>query len=133
MKIIVCVDNSFGMTFNNRRQSRDKVLIDDIIDTVKDGRLFMSEYSLPLFEGEKVFADEDYLEKAGENDYCFVEREDISDFGDEINEIILYKWNRDYPSDFKFDFDFDDFTLVMSEDFTGNAHEKITKEVYRFE
>ena len=37
MKVIVILDDNLGMLFNNRRQSRDRVLIDDIIKTVKEG------------------------------------------------------------------------------------------------
>ena len=31
MKIIVCLDDYGGMLFNSRRQSRDRMLIDDIM------------------------------------------------------------------------------------------------------
>ena len=42
MKIIVCLDDNNGMLFNNRRQSRDKTVVEDIISvyqnsTDKDG------------------------------------------------------------------------------------------------
>ena len=43
MKIIVCIDKNNGMMFNNRRQSQDKILIDDIIKVTKDKKLYMKK------------------------------------------------------------------------------------------
>ena len=48
MKIIVCVDNEYGMMFNNRRQSRDREVIHDIIHNI-EGVLWIGEYSKELF------------------------------------------------------------------------------------
>ena len=45
LKVIVILDDNLGMLFNNRRQSRDRVLIDDIIKTVKDNKIYIEEYS----------------------------------------------------------------------------------------
>ena len=39
MKIIVCLDDNSGMMFNRRRQSRDRVVIDDIIACAQGGEL----------------------------------------------------------------------------------------------
>ena len=44
LKVIVILDDNLGMLFNNRRQSRDRVLIDDIIKTVKDNKIYIEEY-----------------------------------------------------------------------------------------
>lgn len=35
MNVIVCVDDNNGMLFNKRRQSRDKAVIDKIINITK--------------------------------------------------------------------------------------------------
>lgn len=51
MKLILCVDVDNGMTFNDRRQSRDREVIKDIVRYVGKGRIFISEYSRNLFEG----------------------------------------------------------------------------------
>ena len=47
-----------------------------------------------------------------------------------IESVILYKWNRRYPSDTKFDLDLNGWTLISTTDFPGSSHEKITEEVY---
>ena len=50
MKLIVCIDDNGGVAFNHRRQSRDRFLIDDIIEGLRGEKIFIEEYSLPLRE-----------------------------------------------------------------------------------
>ena len=50
---------------------------------------------------------------------------------DRIEKVILFKWNRNYPADTFFSLDLSGYTLEKTEDFAGNSHEKITKEIYR--
>ena len=50
MEIIVCLDDYGGMLFNSRRQSRDRLLIEDIISNLGDKKLYIYEYSQILFE-----------------------------------------------------------------------------------
>ena len=47
-----------------------------------------------------------------------------------IEKIIVFWWNRHYPSDRKFDLDLSKWNKVSKEEFAGYSHEKITKEVY---
>ena len=39
MQIIVCVDDRGGMLFNKRRQSRDRVLIADVLSELGDKKI----------------------------------------------------------------------------------------------
>ena len=43
---------------------------------------------------------------------------------------MLYRWNRRYPSDLKFDLPLEGFTLRQRQEFAGYSHPKITEEVY---
>lgn len=130
MKIVVCLDDNNGLLFNNRRQSSDKEVIKDIIQTAK-GKLFINTFSKKLFmDFPCVIVDDLFLYNARQEDYCFVENLSIKNYEDRINEIIIYYWNRSYPADMFFDIDLSQFTLVLFNEFVGNAHEKITKEVY---
>ncbi|MBR3594123.1 MAG: ribonuclease Z [Clostridia bacterium] len=133
MHLIVCLDKSGGMSLFGKRQSKDRVLRADILDSV-DTRLWMSEYSFSQFEEEsdKVLVDSDYLNKAGENDYCFLELEDAEAALSVAKTVTVYNWNRAYPSDRKFPVaDYKSrWQLLSAEDFVGSSHEKITKEVY---
>ena len=95
-----------------------------------NNRLLMNEYSSNLFECENVVVDNDFLKNALFSDYCFVENESIADYTQDIERVVLFKWNKVYPSDFKLDFDFSVFSLKESFDFEGNSHELITCEVW---
>ena len=55
----------------------------------------------------------------------------IKYFNDKIEKLIVFKWNREYPSDFSLDIDLSQWSLISTTDFKGNSHEKITMEVYK--
>ena len=129
MKIIICVDDDNGMLFNNRRQSRDRNVIEKIYEITKGQNLWITEFSSSLFD-ERATVDEDMLEKAEADDFCFIENLSLLPYKNKIDTLYLFKWNRRYPSDVKFDFILDGFNLVQTEYFAGNSHEKITLEVY---
>ena len=135
MKIIVCIDNDGGMLFNNRRQSRDRVLIDDVIRMTEGKRLYIDAYSELLFAdfGGRYTIDSDMLDNACEADYCFVENKTLSEHLDRIDEITVYRWNRLYPSDVKLDIELESngFRACETAEFAGYSHEKITKEIFR--
>lgn len=133
MIAIVCVDDSFGMLFNNRRQSRDAMLNKKIIELSNGSKLWMNSYSYKIFEEidkGNINVAEDFLEEARTGEFCFVENKDLKPFNRYIERIILFKWNRSYPNDFTFDMPMCEFKLSESIDFAGNSHKKITMEVY---
>ena len=130
MKIVVCIDDNNGLLFNNRRQSSDMEVINDILRTTK-GNLLINSFSKNLFRDFPcVIADDLFLHNAKEDVYCFVENISIKNYKDKINELIIYHWNRLYPADMFFDMDLSQFTLVSRTEFAGKSHKKITKEVY---
>ena len=51
MTVAVCVDDKMGMLFNHRRQSRDKVLIDDLMNIAE--KVKINGFSEELFEDYK--------------------------------------------------------------------------------
>ena len=61
--------------------------------------------------------------------FCFVEGENLAGYEGKITEIVLYKWNRDYPADVFFEVDLSKWRLEERKDFSGYSHEKITKEL----
>lgn len=134
MKIIVCLDDKNGMLFNRRRQSRDSALRGNVLEMTGSERLWMNSYSAAQFEElpDRVEVDEDFLDKAGENDFCFLENADISAYAGQVTGVIIYRWNREYPRDMTFPEKLfsSRWKLVSREDFPGNSHEKITWEVY---
>lgn len=136
MIVIVCVDEEYGMMFHGRRQSRDRALIKDVAEECQGRMLYMNARSVPLFEeyGDiPVTVREDYMEGAGEGEYCFAEDADLRECPKGLEGVILYRWNRRYPADLRFGLDLTDggWELVRTEEFRGFSHERITKEVYR--
>ena len=127
MKLIVCLDDNNGMMFNKRRQSRDRVLIENMIELCKDEKIYTNEYSVSLFpeNAVKIFDNIEDIEKS----YCFAENFTVNE--EYVDEIIVYKWNRVYPADTHFNIDLGNWTLTESVDFEGSSHEKITREIYR--
>lgn len=133
MILIVCLDDQNGMMFNKRRQSQDVEVRKDIAASVGDGVLYMSEYSVKQFSDMpqiNISAGENFAESAAEGEFCFWEGERASIPEEKIEKIIVYKWNRLYPQDIRFDIALENWKLESSAEFAGNSHEKITKEVY---
>ena len=157
MRIIVCVDNRMGMCFNGRRVSRDRVVSGDILEMTRENVLWMAPGAEKLFaealkakeeedqefgrgkkiqnagrmENEKMWKiDRDFLEKAKAEDFCLVEAENLTGSEEKIEEIVLYKWNRDYPADLFFKVDLSKWKLKERKEFSGYSHEKITREIY---
>lgn len=128
MILAVCVDNAFGMMFGKRRQSKDAALREHLL-ALSGGRLRMSAYSAKQFE-QAVYSEPDYLSGAQDGDWCFVENGDYEAYTDRIEQIVLFRWNRDYPADLHFHFP-GQWQLISREDFPGKSHETITMEVYK--
>jgi hypothetical protein len=130
MKIIVCLEDNNGMMFNRRRVSSDAVVTRRILEIASGKKLWMSPYSSKLFAGENVCIADDFLSRAQAGEYCFVEDADIDGYTDRMEEMILFRWNRRYPSDRKFLLSLDEWKLVSTEEFAGKSHPLITQEVY---
>ena len=130
MNIIVCLDDNFGMLFNKRRQSKDRRVLEDIANFTDE--LWISPFSETLFleSSCEIKVDCCFLEKASPKEYCFVEADIVAPYIDKVEQIIIYKWNRKYPADFKFDIALESWRKVEQKEFAGFSHEKITKEVY---
>jgi len=56
---------------------------------------------------------------------------EIDSVSDRVEAVILYRWNRTYPADLRFDWTPSDFYLESAVEFPGNSHEKITREIYQ--
>lgn len=132
MIVIVCLDHNNGMLFNARRQSQDRVLINDVVSTIGDKRLYIYEYSASLFSGysSKYLVSKDPLNEAQDGDFCFIEDQHLVPYQSKIEKFVIYRWNRTYPADFIFDIDLSGYELISTTDFRGSSHEKITKEVF---
>ena len=135
MIIIQCVDNRNGTFFNRRRQSQDRLLRSRILSELHGRRLWMNAYSLRQFQKElplevRLSVDEDFLTKAGTGEVCFVEGLPLLPWLDRIEQVILYRWNRDYPADVYLDWDLSRFQVSGLREFPGTSHPNITRTIY---
>ncbi|MBE5935230.1 MAG: hypothetical protein E7262_05500 [Lachnospiraceae bacterium] len=160
MKLIVCVDKNNGMMFNNRRQSRDIEVIKDILGNIDGSLWigqYSKELFVDYFEKNNITFEqldnniinasidgkkfEIVVDEKRGVEYYFIERnvndllmeldnETVKDYTNNIDEIILYNWNKVYPADVQFEVDLSQYSKVESVEFKGNSHDVITKYVY---
>ena len=133
---IVCVDDGWGMAFHGRRQSMDRAVRASILAEAAGAGLWMNGYSIRQFDPAETGAitlAEDFLDRAGEGAYCFVEDRPLLPWLDRMEGLVLYRWNRRYPADVFLDLRPEPpaWRLVCREDFAGRSHPRITKEVYQ--
>lgn len=135
MNLIVCLDETGGMTFNKRRQSSDRVVRENMLRMIGDNNLYVNSYTAKQFTEDgksKIIVEDDCLARAKQGDYVFVENISVSSYLSDIEQIIVYRWKRKYPADFFFDIELTpaEWELFLSEEFTGYSHECIEKEIY---
>ena len=131
MHLILCIDERDGLSFCGKRQSRDRMVNDHILQLASGQKIWMSPYSAPFFEGNAACADAHFLEKAGVGEYCFLEVDPLPENNENLESVILYHWNRTYPSTVKFPRSLlSGMNLVQREEFSGSSHETITMERY---
>lgn len=133
MHIIVCVDDRMGMLFNNRRQSRDRVVREDMLLLIGEQKLWVSPYTARQFadvQQNQLLVAEDFLEQAGKGEYCFVEDVDVTPYIHCVEQIIVYHWKRAYPADTYFTVDLSEFQLKEYCNLTGSSHPDMIKEIY---
>jgi hypothetical protein len=131
MILAVCVDDKFGMMFNKRRQSRDRMQQEDLLRWCAGRKIWVHPYSASLFEGAELCVDDAFIQKAEAGDVCFVENVSLNGLADEVEALVLYRWNRRYPADLRFDLDMTAYELEETIEFAGASHERITREIYK--
>lgn len=128
MNIIICIEKNKGISFNNRRLSKDKKIIDDI---VKNYDVVGNKYTQAMFEEYGLTIKEKKIKNATKKDlYYFIEDDSINSI-DCINNLIIYDFNRNYPSDVKLIINLEDFILIEEFKIEGTSHKEIIKKVYR--
>ncbi len=134
MKVIVCVDDRMGTEFNRRPLSRDRELIRDLLLLAGRDPLWADTSLAPLFPDglpDSVRFCSDPLTKAGPGEYVFVAGHPLAAFADRIEELILYRWNRLYPSDRRLDLDPSLWRQIQDVSFPGSSHARISRETYK--
>ena len=116
MIAMVCLDENNGMFFNERRQSKDRYVIRDIVHMVENNTLYINEYSKELFKNTpaNIQISEDYFNQVSDNEYCFIENQIVDIL--KAKKVVVYRLRQ--------------YKLVSTLEFQGYSHDKIVKEVY---
>ena len=138
MQLILCVDERDGLMFHQRRQSQDRAVRRNMADEVGRGVVWMTPYSYRQFtedvEAEWVLrVDPEALRLAGPGQYCFWEGGDeVEKRMNAVERLILYRWNRHYPSDQRLEPSptARGWRCLEACQFPGFSHDIIKKEVY---
>jgi len=128
MTIYICLDDYNGLQFNKRRQSRDRAVLEDIRSRLS-GDLMIDAYSEKMIREAEIPCQ------------CYPEGNAADFFAEDVppeellaktEKIVIYRWNRHYPADVRWEPDLSAMGFVLREisEFPGTSHEKITREVY---
>lgn len=134
MNIAVCLDDKNGMLFCGRRQSKDRYLRQQLLQLAQPNALWMNSFSAKQFEqGDAIEVAEDFLERAPQGSWCFVENTDVIPYKGKIEQLAIYRWNRLYPSNVKFPVEAfcQNLQPISTRTFPGHSHDEITEEIYQ--
>jgi len=128
MILYICLDDRNGLKFNKRRQSRDAAVLEDIRSQFS-GKLLIEPFSEKLIQAAEI----PYVLPPETAEDYFAEDVPSEDILAQTEKLIIYRWNRHYPADVRWNPDFSamGFSLQESTEFPGTSHEKITREVYK--
>lgn len=132
MICVICLDPKDGCSFGNRRQSKDRLLRQKLLELCAGSPLWMSPYSAGQFEkvGENFRIAENCLELAGPGELCFAEAVPPESCLSRTEELIVFRWDKCYPASAWFSpLRFSRKPPVI-EEFPGYSHEIITMERY---
>ena len=127
MTLYICLDDRNGLKFNNRRQSRDSAVLEDIRRQLT-GSLLIDSFSEKLIREAGI----PYVLPPETAEDFFAENIPSDEVLEKTNKIVIYRWNRHYPADIRWEPDLTAMGFVLQEtiEFPGTSHEKITREVY---
>lgn len=154
MTIIACIDNSAGMSFNRRTVSRDNAVRDDILRMVGSKRLYVAKGARRFFKPFLEKSSPDYrkniriIEDADEfikkhpfsMGYVLMPLKCSEESVLRARNVVLYRWNTDYPSDEKFPLDvllgrrqYSNAKFIKTDEtrILGSSHPVIDKTEYR--
>ena len=146
MTIIACVDLRMGLSFNGKRQTRDKLVVKHILNncdpklgltvTPRSGRYIMDsmksldeELTIPLHIVPELTPENTQLSDV------FIETgtpDSISELLDMADHVILYVWNTTYLYTEHFT-DIQNqsvWTLTHAELMEGSSHDEVTIQLY---
>lgn len=131
--LVLITDARGGMRFNNRRQMKDPVLIEQIALKYGEGGIFVAPMSAKLFERmDGVTVCDDPLTECADGSMCFVESSACLSGIENIARVVIYSWGTSYPADEYFMLDMYKlgFKRISSEKLKTPSHDRITCDAY---
>ena len=127
MNLYICLDDRNGLLFNKRRQSRDSAVLEDIRSQLT-GKLLIEPFSEKLIREAEI----PYVLPPETAEDFFAENVPSEEVLETVRKLVIYRWNRHYPSDIRWEPDLKAMGFAPPEtaEFPGTSHEKITREVY---
>ena len=127
MTLYICLDDRNGLQFNHRRQSRDSAVLEDIRSRIRE-KLLIEAFSEKLI----LEAEIPYVLPPDTAEDFFAEDVPSEEVLKSTQKIVVYRWNRHYPADIRWEPDWQamGFLLTETAEFPGTSHETITREVY---
>lgn len=131
MVLCICLDNRNGVSFNHRRQSADRLVYERILSLTGEKTLWIRPYSKTKFPADRVTLTDDFSSITDPDAWCFAEDPSALKMLEHFDKLVVYRWNRVYPSDVVFpENDLAMYRLSNTSDFPGNSHDRITEEMY---
>lgn len=132
MTLFFCLDDRNGLSFNNRRQSRDRAVLADMASQLTGVLLVdpMSEKMMIRHDIPYEILTEETL--PAEDAQYFVEQRPLDGLLPLAKKVVIYRWNQIYPADRHLEIPLQEAGFSLSEvaQFPGYSHETITREVY---
>ncbi len=123
-----------GMLFHGKRLSRDRKIINDMVNTAKEP-IYIDKYSEKLFEyhSQKYIVSENITNENNTFNYCFIENVHYKDLIYKAENLIIYNWSRKYPADIFLDIDLisTNFFIISTNSMKGNSHELVIRQVWK--
>ena len=102
-----------------------------MMEETKDAPFYVSPYSAKMLEeyGFHGYVETTEPDQIAEEDaWYFCEFGEYEVLWPKVTEILLYQWNRRYPSNVAFDMQLlEDYEKTEETEFQGSSHDKITK------
>ena len=135
MKVIICVDDRGGVSYHGRRLSQDRLQRIDVIQRFASHGFCMKKETADLYHqiDKRCYQVIPAWKQVLSSDRWWVS-EDIEflQWLDQLEELVIYRWNRLYPSDKKLllSLPVADWRCILHDSFVGSSHAKIDVEHY---
>lgn len=133
MILIFTLDDKNGTSIGGKRQSKDRVVADKIIELSNNQPICMKAKSTTFFNDASYMCKIrtiDSFDELHEDSIFFAEEVVQASVMEAAEKIIVFRWNRNYPSLVTDRVSLDGYNKEIADEFKGYSHDKITMEVY---